>query len=353
MAEARIEAAKAEANTLISEIENARASKRDKSMTDVVAGVKSSLTAIRGTPSTKVRRTLKGHFDKIYALDWSGDSQRILSASRDGKLLVWNAFTTNKLAAVTLKSAWVMTCAFEPNKGNIVACGGLDNLCSIYDIAASNTPTRPVKELAAHDGYISCCRFLDERNILTSSGDSTCIHWDITTGDVLTSFAEHSADVMSVSINPVDKNTFVSCSVDRSAKVWDIRSGKCVQTHTGHQHDINAVAFFPDGKAFATGSDDSTCRLFDMRSYGQINQFGNARITCGISSVALSRSGRLLFAGYDDGNCHAWDTLGTGDSPAFQLQHSTDKKKISSIGVSPTGDAVCTASWDMMIKIWA
>jgi guanine nucleotide-binding protein G(I)/G(S)/G(T) subunit beta-1 len=28
----------------------------------------------------------------------------------------------------------VMTCAFEQTKGNLVACGGLDNLCSIYQL---------------------------------------------------------------------------------------------------------------------------------------------------------------------------------------------------------------------------
>lgn len=45
------------------------------------------------------------------------------------------------------------------------------------------------------------------------------------------------------------------------------------------------------------GSDDSTCRLFDLRSYGPLNVFGNDKILWGITSVAFSLSGRLLFAG--------------------------------------------------------
>ena len=32
-------------------------------------------------------------------------------------------------------------------------------------------------------------------------------------------------------------------------------------------------------------------------------------IICGITSVAFSKSGRLLLAGYDDFNCNVWDTL--------------------------------------------
>jgi len=82
------------------------------------------------------------------------------------------------LQAIPLRSSWVMTCCFEQTTGNLVACGGLDNLCSIYQVGAgASANIRASHELTAHDGYLSCCRFLDERNILTSSGDSTCIYW--------------------------------------------------------------------------------------------------------------------------------------------------------------------------------
>ena len=36
-----------------------------------------------------------------------------------------------KVHAIPLRSSWVMTCAYAPS-GNFVACGGLDNICSIY-----------------------------------------------------------------------------------------------------------------------------------------------------------------------------------------------------------------------------
>ena len=32
----------------------------------------------------------------------------------------------------------------------------------------------------------------------------------------------------------------------------------------GHESDINAVHFFPNGLAFSTGSDDASCRLYDL-----------------------------------------------------------------------------------------
>jgi guanine nucleotide-binding protein G(I)/G(S)/G(T) subunit beta-1 len=157
---------------------------------------------------------------------------------------------------------------------------------------------------------------------------------------------------MSVAISPENNNIFVSGSVDTTAKVWDIRNGKCVQTHIGHEADINSVAFFPDGHAFGTGSDDASCRLFDMRSYGEVNKFKSDKITCGITSVAFSRSGRLMFGGYDDFNTYVWDTLSDADQCAFALP-TPHENRVSCLGVNKNGDALCTGSWDTNLKIWA
>ena len=43
------------------------------------------------------RRVLRGHFGKIYSVHWSADSQHLVSASQDGKLIVWDAYNTAKV----------------------------------------------------------------------------------------------------------------------------------------------------------------------------------------------------------------------------------------------------------------
>ncbi|OBS69935.1 hypothetical protein A6R68_01525 [Neotoma lepida] len=72
------------------------------------------------------------------------------------------------------------------------------------------------------------------------------------------------------------------------------------------------MLFFPSGYAFATGSDDATCRLFDLRADQELLLYSHDNIICGITSVAFSKSGRLLLAGYDDFNCSVWDALKGG-----------------------------------------
>jgi guanine nucleotide-binding protein G(I)/G(S)/G(T) subunit beta-1 len=94
----------------------------------------------------------------------------------------------------------------------------------------------------------------------------TCVLWDLETGSKVHEFADHLGDVMSLSINPLDHNQFVSGACDAFAKLWDIRQQKCVQTFAAHDSDINAIQFFPNGNAFGTGSDDASCRLFDIRA---------------------------------------------------------------------------------------
>jgi guanine nucleotide-binding protein G(I)/G(S)/G(T) subunit beta-1 len=114
----------------------------------------------------------------------------------------------------------------------------------------------------------------------------TCVLWDLETGSKVHEFADHLGDVMSLSINPLDHNQFVSGACDAFAKLWDIRQQKCVQTFAAHDSDINAIQFFPNGNAFGTGSDDASCRLFDIRADRELASY----------QVRLSTPHQFMFA---------------------------------------------------------
>ncbi|KAG2468101.1 GBB2 protein, partial [Polypterus senegalus] len=342
-----------------------------------------------GRIQMRTRRTLRGHLAKIYAMHWGSDSRQPWKAGvdslshrqvrhlwrtpegatptnsktigyddnsqshahqlrRDGTekmaslificrrgnmqlrptLTVHGGMFLVPVHAIPLRSSWVMTCAYAPS-GSYVACGGLDNICSIYSLKTREGNVRVSRELPGHTGYLSCCRFLDDNQIITSSGDTTCALWDIETGQQTTTFTGHSGDVMSLSLSP-DFKTFVSGACDASVKLWDIRDSMCRQTFTGHESDINAVCFFPNGNAFATGSDDATCRLFDLRADQELMMYSHDNIICGITSVAFSKSGRLLLAGYDDFNCNIWDSM-KGDRTGVLAGHDN---RVSCLGVT-------------------
>ena len=91
---------------------------------------------------------------------------------------------------------------------------------------------------------------------------------------------------------------------------------------------IGFIDFAPLIWFAATGSDDATCRLFDIRADQELMVYRHETITCGITSVGFSSSGRLLFAGYDDSNCNVWDTL-KGDRVGILAAHTS---KVSCLG---------------------
>jgi guanine nucleotide-binding protein G(I)/G(S)/G(T) subunit beta-1 len=118
-----------------------------------------------------------------------------------------------------------MTSCFEQSSDALLASGGLDNTCSVWTVtggaaAGSGAPSdRPIAELQGHDGYLSSCHFVDRGSLLTASGDSTCIFWDLSQQKEVQRFSDHGGDVLSLSVHPSNRSLFVSGSCDTTAKV--------------------------------------------------------------------------------------------------------------------------------------
>jgi len=351
--------------------ENIRSQKENLADTTLPQFISQNSIGPKNVPNLRVRRILKGHSGKVYSMQWSTDSRHLISAAQDGKMIIWDSWTTNKKHAIALRSSWVMTCAISPS-GKFVASGGLDNACSVYSVQESEAAMssskagggggggglpyiRPTRELQGHLGFVSCCRFLDDGQILTSSGDTTCSLWDIERSISKTTFQGHTGDVMSLALlAPVNDNSntaqsFISVGCDATARIWDLRSGKCERIFVGHESDINGLAIFPDGQAFATGSDDTSVRLFDIRADRELQKYTNSEAGAAVTSISFTRSGGGLFTAYDDSNVILWDTM-LGDKISILAAHES---RVSSLGVSPNGNGLCTASWDSTIKIWA
>lgn len=63
-----------------------------------------------------------------------------------------------------------MTAVFAQS-GNFVACGGMDNMLTVYDInnRDSSGSAKLLHEFVGYEGFLSSCRFLGDDAVVTGS----------------------------------------------------------------------------------------------------------------------------------------------------------------------------------------
>ena len=79
---------------------------------------------------------------------------------------------------IPVRTTWIMGAAFE-SSGRFVAVGGMDNMCTIYDLEKKFGNNEGgvlgaalVRELAGLQGYLSCCVFVNQERIVVGSADT-------------------------------------------------------------------------------------------------------------------------------------------------------------------------------------
>ena len=392
----KIAAARNDARILYNEVEKVRKRVQNTNLTDTSCGIP---TIPRNYCNLKLYSTLTGHRGKIAKVQWSNDSYKLISASQDGFMIVWDTVTGFKKQAITLENQWVLTCGLSPT-GKIAATGGLDNALTIYELRGDFLAPRTygTKEMSyemssiasedaratikGHTAYISDCKFINDNSILTASGDMTCALWDIAKRVKVRSFVDHLGDVLCLdTFSAVRPNTFLSGASDGYVKVWDTRVRENTQTFFISNSDVNTVRCFPEGNSFITGSDDGLVRFYDLRSDCELSTFSLAsklhlqtptfttkdvlgpdnfstKTTSiyssienpGVYSIDCSPSGRFIYTCYSEFGCMIWDSLKNEIVGSIGNEHTN---KINQVSVSPDGLAVATASWDSTIKIWS
>ena len=73
----------------------------------------------------------------------------------------------------------------------------------------------------------------------------------------------HKDCVTSVAFSP-DSTLLASGSCDSTVKIWDAKSGECLRTFRGHSDCVTSVIFSPDSKQLVSVSCDTIIKIWDV-----------------------------------------------------------------------------------------
>lgn len=381
-----LDKARLETRDIYAQLDRIKTKKRD---TDLFQMARDIPRIQRDQFNVKPYNVLKGHTNKIADFRWSNNSRRILSAGQDGYMIIWESDTGLKKHVIPLESKWVLATALSPST-RLAASAGLNNNCTIYKIPSTEIVNQQIVAIfKGHTGYISGVEFMDDTQVVTSSGDMTCALWDLSKSKRIREYSSHLGDVLSLCVPKTRQgksDIFASCGSDGYTYFWDTRSPAAIQHFAINERDVNCIQYFSDNNSIALGNDEGMVILFDTRadcaiaSYS-INDRGSSRrkeqtylettdfrsssssssprtpmsllSNCfedrGVVSIDFSVSGRLMYVCYINLGCIIWDTL-KGEVVGTLEGHGS---KIGAVRTSPDGLAICTGSWDQNLKLWS
>ena len=285
--------------------------------------------------------TLRGHEGGVGSIALSPNGKRIISASGDKTIKVWDAATGTELMTLRGHEDSVASATLSPNGERIVS-GDYDGIIKVWDASTGDE----LKTLRGHQGAVYGVAFSpDGRRIISWSEDKTIKVWDAASGDEIMTIRAHEYDVLFASFSP-DGQRIVSGGGDGNIKIWDAATGAEVMTLRGHIDSPYSVVFSLDGKKIVSGSLDKTIKIWDATTGTELKTLHGHE--GGVNSVVLSSDGKRIVSGSWDNTIKVWDAV-TG---AEILTLHGHEEPITCVAFGPDGERIVSGSWDKMIKVW-
>jgi WD40 repeat protein len=284
---------------------------------------------------------LEGHRGSVLGCAWSPDGLWIASASFDKTLRIWDAKLGTSLSTLQGHQDFVYCCAWSPDGLRIVSASW-DKTLRIWDAKSGNS----MATLQGHQNYVRCCAWSpDGLRIVSASDDKTLRIWDAKSGTSLAILQGHEDSVRGCAWS-ADGLRIVSASEDKTLRIWNAKSGTSMATLQGHQNYVYACAWLADGLRIVSASRDNTLRIWDAKSCTSLATLEGHQ-DC-VWGCAWSPDGLRIVSASNDKMLRIWDAK-SGTSLATLEGH---QDSMLSCAWSPDGLRIVSASDDKTLRIW-
>jgi WD40 repeat protein len=270
----------------------------------------------------KVLYRVNAHTENINELQVSNDGTKLLTASDDSTIKVWDTENGKLIQKFSCDSGIFQNVLFSPDANEIFATVYLNGKGQMLDINTGMSTTLISDKRI--DSLNSFCFTPDSKSILISGKGPNFGMYDCKDGRLIKEFIGHTynsfhqGDVLSVAVSEDGKKVY-SYAQDHTIKEWDLNSSVSLRTKemspislftpkvvfnkdcsrvlffdnwrsasmwdpaTGSQvidffdsaGGVNSAKFSYDGKYVITDHLDSLIRVWDARTGKRINSFGN------------------------------------------------------------------------------
>ncbi|BCX47459.1 ribosome assembly protein RRB1 [Haloferula helveola] len=267
----------------------------------LVAGSSGSTVRVRDLVA-ETTRAYEGHKDAITSVCYHPNGSRILSASNDQTVQIWDAGNLKQWRTASL-DAMVTSASFDPFGRRVIASTS-GNRSIIWTPESDGIPI----ELST-GGSVPSGVFSPDGLLAATAGadDGTIAVWNVETGAKVYSLKGHEGRVFQVAFHPRE-GKIATASGDQTIRVWDSATGKMERRLTGHQGEVRHIAYSPDGTKLLSGSSDATARIwYDGEDQAKYVLRGHSRR---ITAIAFDTSGDRIATASFDGGVQLWDLTG-------------------------------------------
>ncbi|KAM4640620.1 WD repeat-containing protein 47 isoform 2-T2 [Discoglossus pictus] len=223
-------------------------------------------------PVVRFKRN-KHHKGSIYCVAWSPCGQLLATGSNDKyvKVLPFNAETCNATGPdleFSMHDGTIRDLAFMegPESGGAILISAGAGDCNIYTTDCQRG--QGLHALSGHTGHILALYTWSGWMIASGSQDKTVRFWDLRVPSCVrvigTTFHGTGSPVASVAVDPSGR-LLATGQEDSSCMLYDIRGGRMVQSYQPHASDVRSVRFSPGAHYLLTGSYDMKIKVTDLQ----------------------------------------------------------------------------------------